>query len=421
MLKLNPLQGRPELRLAVVSPFLDKQHGTEMCIVEQIERFVSQNDWCVDLYAQQVSQVQGLRPFERLTEKAPGIYWHKVSDIPGPHLLKFIWWFLANHWRFWRDRRLGFRPDLIYTPGTNCLYPDVTVVHIVFHAFYQQTREQLLLRRVPFRTWPRLIHRRLYYQLIMFLERKIYRNPRVSLVAVSNLIAEQLGQFLGRTDVVVIPNAADVARFNPGSCQARRLELRKAFRYAESDFVVLLIGNDWKKKGLDTLLRAFAHLRDLPLRLMVVGKDDRELYRSAILDLGLQDIVSFQSPSSDVVQFYAAADIYAGPSLEDGFNLPILEAMACGLPVIASIQTGASENITDGENGLILKDPQDEKQLARFVRQFYADSALRQRIAAAASDFVRKHQSWDQNAAKTAELLESIFRRISPSQGTRLT
>ena len=179
--KPSPPRGRPELRLAVVSPFLDKQHGTEMCVVEQIERFVSQNDWCVDLYAQQVSQVQGLRPFE-LTEKAPGIYWHEVTDIPGPHLLKFMWWFLANHWRLWRDRRLGFRPDLIYTPGTNCLHPDVTVVHIVFHAFYQQTREQLLLRHVPFRTWPRLIHRKLYYQLIMFLERKIYRNPRVSLV-----------------------------------------------------------------------------------------------------------------------------------------------------------------------------------------------------------------------------------------------
>ena len=90
----------------------------------------------------------------------------------------------------------------------------------------------------------------------MLLERKIYRNPSVSLVAVANLIAKQLGQFLGRTDVVVIPNAADVNRFNPGSCQARRLELRIAFRYAESDFVVLLIGNDWKKKGLDTLLKS---------------------------------------------------------------------------------------------------------------------------------------------------------------------
>ena len=131
-------------------------------------------------------------------------------------------------------------------------------------------------------------------------------------------------------------------RFNPGSCQARRLELRKAFRYAESDFVVLLIGNDWKKKGLDTLLEPSPSCAIFPF---VDGRryDDRELYRSAILDLGLQDIVSFQSPSSDVVQFYAAADVYAGPSLEDGFNLPILEAMACGLPVIASIQTGASE------------------------------------------------------------------------------
>ena len=194
---------------------------------------------------------------------------------------------------------------------------------------------------------------------------------------------------------------------------ARRLELREAFRLADNGFVILLIGNDWKKKGLDTLLRALAHLRDLPLRLIVVGKDDRELYRSTILDLGLQDIVSFQTPSSDVVQFYAAADIYAGPSLEDGFNLPILEAMACGLPVIASIQTGASENITDGENGLILNDPQDDKLLARLIHRLYTDLELRQRIAVAASEFVRQHSSWDQNAKRTTELLESILCRRS--------
>jgi len=385
-----------------------------MCIVEQIERFVQQNDWTIELYAQQVSQVDGIRPVERSKNPPAGIYWHRISGVPGPHLLKFIWWFFVNHWRRWQDNRSGrVRPDLIYTPGTNCLDADLIMVQIVFHAFYEQARGELLLRLVPLRTWPRLIHRKLYYQLIMFLERRIYRDPRVCLVAVSHLIARQIQQFLGRTDVVVIPNTVDTGRFNPEIRRARRLELRKAFHLADNSFVILLIGNDWKKKGLDTLLRAFANLRDLPVRLMVVGKDDRELYRSVIHELGLQDIVSFHTPSSDVVQFYAAADIYAGPSLEDGFNLPILEAMACGLPVIASIQTGASENITDGENGLILKDPQDEKQLARFVRQLYADSALRQRIAVAASEFVRQHGSWDQNADATRRLLESINHRKS--------
>jgi glycosyltransferase involved in cell wall biosynthesis len=397
------------VRLVVVSPFLDRQHGTELCIIEQIERLARNNGWPIELYAQQVAQLDGVAGDAR-AGNGNGIHWHRISDIPGPHLLKFIWWFCANHWRRWRDRRSGqVRPDLVYTPGTNCLDADAIMVQIVFHAFYQQAREQLQLRRVPLKTWPLLIHRKLYYHLIMFLEREIYRNPRVCLIAVSSLIARQLQTFLGRSDVAVIPNTVDTLRFNPEIWRARRQGSRKSFHFADDEFVVLLIGNDWKKKGLDALLEAVAGLPDFPLRLMIVGADDRELYRPMVQKLGLQDRVSFQGSSPDVVQFYAAADLYAGPSLEDGFNLPILEAMACGLPVIASSQAGVCENITDGENGLILKDPNDHELLARLIRALLVDSTLRQKIASAAAAFVQANCSWDHNTAKTRELLERIL------------
>jgi UDP-glucose:(heptosyl)LPS alpha-1,3-glucosyltransferase len=230
-------------------------------------------------------------------------------------------------------------------------------------------------------------------------------------VAVSHLIARQLKSFLGRADVVVIPNAVDAIRFNPETRLARRQKSREAFRLKENEFVVLLIGNDWKKKGLDSLLRAASSLREIPLRLMVVGRDDQELYRSIIKALGLKGAISFETSSADVVQFYSAADLYVGPSLEDGFNLPILEAMACGLPVIASIQTGASENIIDRENGLILNDPQDDAALAKMIRELYLDPQFRQKIARAASDFVRQNGGWDQNTARTKEVLEEILQQ----------
>jgi glycosyltransferase involved in cell wall biosynthesis len=396
------------MRLAVVSPFLDREHGTEMCVIEQIERFARDDQWRIELYAQDVSQMNGVRP-SGSCEPAAAICWHKVSNIPGPHLVKFLWWFLANHWRRWRDQRKRIIPDLVYTPGTNCLDADAIMVQIVFHAFYEQARDELQLRRVPVRTWPLLIHRKLYYRLIMFLERLIYRNPRVRLVAVSNLVAKQLETFLGRSDAVVIPNTVDLGRFNPEKRLARRPEVRNAFQIAENEFVLLLIGNDWKKKGLDSTLRALGALRDLPLRLIVAGKDDVGLYRPAIQRLGLEDKVFFAEPSPDVLKFYGLADLYVGPSLEDGFNLPILEAMACGLPVIASIYTGASENITDARNGMILRDPLDDALLANLIRQLYEDSDLRQSIAKGAVDFVQENCGWDQNAAKTRELLESIL------------
>lgn len=402
------------MRLAVVSPFLDRQHGTERCIVEQIERLAARDNWEIHLYSQRVQDVAGLRPFPDTPESRAGsISWHKISALPGPHLLNYVWWFFANHWQRSRDRRSGrVRFDLVYSPGINCPHADVIVVHIVFHDFYRRVHPELALLRVPFRSWPRLIHRKLYYKLIMFLERRIYRGPGVRLVAVSAHVAAQLKSYFQRNDVVVIPDAVDTLRFTPEARNAKRNVSREALAYSEGDFVLLLIGNDWKKKGLDTLLNALALLTDLPLRLLVVGNDDSNLYRAALGQLGLQDRIRFEKPSAEVLSFYGAADLYVGPSLEDAFNLPILEAMACGLPVIASAQAGASELVRDGETGFILRDPRDHRKLAEFIRRVYTEEPLRAALGETASRQVLANCGWDQNAEKTAEVLLACLRQL---------
>jgi glycosyltransferase involved in cell wall biosynthesis len=403
------LQGRLELRLTVVSPFLDRQHGTELCILEQIERFARQYHWSIELYSQKVFQLDGVRPASGSSQTSPdSIAWHKVSDIPGPHLLQYLWWFFANHWQRWRDRRSGrVRPDLIYSPGINCLDADVIAVHIVFHAFYERVRPELALHSVPLRSWPRVIHRKLYYKLIMFLERRIYRDPRVRLVAVSALVAAQLKSHFQRDDVAVIPNAVDTVRFTPEGRMAKRNASRQSLSYDGSDFVLLLIGNDWKKKGLNALLKALATLSDLPWRLLVVGSDDAYFYRSLLERLDLQNRVRFEKPSADVLSFYAAADLYAGPSLEDAFNLPILEAMACGLPVIASVHAGVSEYIRDFETGMLLHQPSENSALAAIIRSLFTDPILRRRLGQAAAHYVHANCGWDRNVLRTRELLEA--------------
>jgi UDP-glucose:(heptosyl)LPS alpha-1,3-glucosyltransferase len=175
---------------------------------------------------------------------------------------------------------------------------------------------------------------------------------------------------------------------------------------------LLLIGNDWKKKGLDTLLKAIGLLKNLPLRLLVVGSDAPGFYRELVDQFALHDRVRFQKPSMDVLFFYAAADLYVGPSLEDSFGLPILEAMACGLPVIASANAGASELIRDGETGFILRDPQNQVELASLIRRIQAEDKLRALIGAAASRYVMTNCRWDDNAEKTRQLLENTLTRL---------
>jgi len=400
------------LRLVVASPFLDRQHGTELCIIEQIERLSVQYGWKIHLYSQRVDQVKNLSLLPSSHEGADAsITLHKVSDIPGPHLVKYLWWLFANHLRRHRDRIFGAaHTDLTYSPGINCFDADAIAVHIVFHEFVSRVSPNLQMRQIRFRNWYLMIHRKLYYQLAMFLESKIYRNPRVRLIAVSSLVAKHLKTHFDRSDVSVIPNAVDATRFNPEARIAKRWVTRQFFGYSEEDFVLLLIGNDWRNKGLDPLLKAVSLLCDLPVRLLVVGNDDPRPYQQCIAKLPSHNRVRFVAPSPDVLTFYAAADAYVAPSLADAFGLPIVEAMACALPVIVSVYAGASELVHDGVTGLLLIDPRDPSEIAAHIKKLYADNLLRQKMGQAASQYLRANCDWDQNVAKTRDILEAILR-----------
>jgi glycosyltransferase involved in cell wall biosynthesis len=395
------------LQIVVVSPFLDRRHGTELCIIEQIERLSTTYGWGIHLFSQHVENINSLLTEDPTNTAIGFIRWYRVSDIPAPHLLKFLWWFFANRAvRKSALKRLENRPLLVYSPGINCLDANAITVHIVFHEFYARVRHELTLLKVPVSRWPVTVHRKLYYKLIMALERRIYTDPKVRLAAVSKLVSAQLERHFGRTDSVVIPNAVDTVIFNTEARLASRSISRQSLKLDDSDFVVLLIGNDWKKKGLDQLLRALAII-EIPIQLLVVGKDDPGLYRPALRQLRLDDRVRFLAPSADVLSFYAAADAYVAPSLEDAFGLPILEAMACGLPVIASVQAGASESIIDGTTGYLLRDPMNHGELAEIILRLVGDRSAAQKLGAAAAQHVQVSVSWDRNAAATREFLEN--------------
>src|SRR6266481_4276048 len=95
---------RDNFRIAVVSPFLDKQHGTERCVAEQIERLARHYD--VHLYSGRVEDVD-----------LSGIVFHRVPVLPGPHALAYLWWLAANHLqRLWDRHFRGLKYDLLYSP-----------------------------------------------------------------------------------------------------------------------------------------------------------------------------------------------------------------------------------------------------------------------------------------------------------------
>jgi len=133
----------------------------------------------------------------------------------------------------------------------------------------------------------------------------------------------------------------------PGASHSKKLPDRFS---AERPLQVLFLGQIIPRKGVSALLEAIGELRDLPIEFHFVGPSASE-YESA-LRTGRNVVWHGAVPRDRTPSFYAAADVFVFPTLSDGFGLTQVEAIAAGVPVIASRYCG--EVVRDGENGLIL-------------------------------------------------------------------
>jgi UDP-glucose:(heptosyl)LPS alpha-1,3-glucosyltransferase len=258
----------------------------------------------------------------------------------------------------------------------------------------------------------------MYYGLIMALERYLYAKPRAQLILIARKTAEDLNRFYGPHDELpVVYMGIDHTTFNPSLRKANREGVRRQLGIHNQQFVLLLVGNDWRKKGLHTLLGALPLIADCSVLLLVVGDDEKLPYQEQIQRSGLSDHVRFLPSRRDIAFYYAAADAYVGPSLEDTFAQPPAEAMACGLSVITSITNGTAEIITAGFDGLIVQDPSNAEELAAQIRRLCRDPNFLHRLGENAANTALRY-TWDQNGEQMKDIFMSILRRKKARLGT---
>lgn len=388
------------MRIAVVSPFVDKRHGTERAVAELAEHLAFKFGHEIHIYSQRVNDLPLSKPQE-IGEQVGSIRWRKVASIPGPHILRFLTWYRLNRLARQKDAaRTGKKFDLVFSPGINCSDADVILVHAVFHRLAE-------LQKQSSDRGLRSLHRKLYYDLLCRLEQKIYSDRRVALAAVSQRTADQLARYFGRNDVRVIPNGVDLQTFSPSARASLRVASREHFGFSQSELVALFLGNDWRNKGLGTLLEAAAACAKLPIQLLVVGSDDPANWLTQVSQLGLEQRVRFVRPSSNVLELYAAADILAAPSREDSFNLPVLEAMACGLPVLTSTDAGVAALLHHGTDCFILEHSTDSSSLANYLRLLSESEDLRQTMGEQAFQTASAF-SWKKSGDKMERLMEEL-------------
>jgi glycosyltransferase involved in cell wall biosynthesis len=145
-------------------------------------------------------------------------------------------------------------------------------------------------------------------------------------------------------------------------------------------------------KGIEHLLRAVGRLQDVEVRVDIAGDgpQSRPLRRLAE-DLGLASVVSFRGPVVGMPGFWRSCDLAVVPSdtFVESFSMATLEAMACGVPVVATRNGGIPEVLSDGETGTIVP-PGDPDALATAIRTYATDPELRRRHAAAARERARR-------------------------------
>ena len=228
----------------------------------------------------------------------------------------------------------------------------------------------------------------------------------------------------------VVPNGVDLDRFAPVDEATRRRLRERVGAGPGGRFLFLAVGGVEPRKGSVYAFRALARLKrelDPPPVLAVVGGhsfQDYTAYREAALaDLpGLEltlgeDVVLLGTvDEAELGGWYAAADALCFPSVKEGFGLVVLEAMAAGLPIVASDLPVFGEYLVDGESAL-LPAVADEVALAAAMRQVVVDAGLHDRLRAGARAVLPRF-TWDASAVRHQEVYAAVRAARTPTSGT---
>ena len=222
------------------------------------------------------------------------------------------------------------------------------------------------------------------------------------------------------SDIAVIPCGVDVERFQPRDKRRARLDLS----LPAAAPILLFVGRLQPSKGIDILLRAAAEIRrDRPnVYVLVVGggldeRDEREtaeLQRLQRLgaELGLHNVHYVRAqPQETLAKYYAAADVFVMPSHYESFGMVVLEAMACGTPVVGSDVGGLSHTIADGESGLLVP-PGDWRAFAGAIARLLASPRLQGAMRQAGPERARSF-AWPHIVEENLALYRRLILRHS--------
>lgn len=237
---------------------------------------------------------------------------------------------------------------------------------------------------------------RIYHKLIAPFLRIVWRDAS-AIVANSNGLRDLALKFDPRYEISVIPNGVNVNNHH---------DVIRDWQPAR----LLSVGRLVHQKGFDLAMRALADLRDLPWHWKIVGDGPLLSMLGSLADeLGILDRVTFTGwqTKGQLKDHYRQANLFVFPSRHEGMPNAVLEAMAIGLPIIASRIAGNEELVVDGVTGVLVPS-EDTAFLRQTLKALINDAPLRERMGKASRRRVEESYTWEDTARQYSLLLERV-------------
>lgn len=253
-----------------------------------------------------------------------------------------------------------------------------------------------------------------YHQLVQFTEKRQFSAGHFRRAhAVSELVKQELidAYDVPASSIDVIYCGVDTDIFRPDS-ESRR-KIRSDLDIPPEAQVALFLGNGFKRKGLDAFLAGIAKTDGV--HGLVVGTDSQmPSYQALARKLGVETRVRFAGQQTETFLYYAAADIFVLPSVQEAFGVVVLEALATGLPCIVSSRAGAAEVLPESMQAYLLADPRDATEMAAKIERALApeDHA---RLATDSRDAAMRY-----SLEEHARVSEGLYRSLCDEQSGRV-
>lgn len=387
------------MKIAFIARGVNKQGGISRYVAELVEAFSQEHE--VHLWTNFCEDISSTR-----------IIFHKIPMIKGNFFLKRKKTTLATILQVYSFALMSkFKIklknfDLVHSLG-DCFVPfDVYTAGSCHKAAVKKARKREK-GLINFFKNTRLNPLNL---IVLSLEKFTFKSKNYKkIIAVSEVTKNEIMAEYGvpTEDIVVIPNGINLDEFNLENKEILRREIRHRHRIKQEEIIILFVGHEFKRKGLKYLLEAIPLINNDLTKILVVGRSNEKPFVEIAKKLGLAERVIFVGHAPKVQEYFACADIFCFPTLDEAFGLVITEALAAGLPTITSKIAGAAELMQNGKDGLLLDDPTSPQEIASKINLLINDKRLREHISKEAQNTAQKY-SWAEIARRTLEVYREV-------------